>query len=179
MKLRCLTITFLFTCGLIVAMPQDFVSCEPLFHTDERYQSVLIKEVLSTDLLILESGEKIRLIGLKALPLPEKKEIKTDEHGIIIREASPLIPLNERALYYVKDLLEGQHVRLEFDDLRKDNDYSTFAYAFLKDGSFVNSLVLENGYAQLRIVVPNTKYADQLRQAYREARKEKRGIQGN
>ena len=36
-------------------------------------------------------------------------------------------------LTFTRELLEGQHVRLEFDNEKKDDDYFTLAYVFLKD----------------------------------------------
>jgi endonuclease YncB( thermonuclease family) len=43
---------------------------------------------------------------------------------------------------------------------------------------FVNAEILRQGFAFLQIRPPNTKYSKELREAYTEARLEKRGLQG-
>lgn len=154
---------------------------ELIFGSAARYQDVVVREVISTNTIILNQGERVRLIGLKAPAAPdEREEIERDKFGFVVRkEGEPAIPLEEKALAFAKALLEGKRVRLEFDSERKDDDYTTLAYVFLlKDDTFVNTEILRQGFADLAIRPPNTKYAQQLRSAYREAREEKRGLQG-
>ncbi len=43
---------------------------------------------------------------------------------------------------------------------------------------FLNAEILRQGFANLSIRPPNMKFAKELREAYREARAEKRGLQG-
>ncbi|MBU4332980.1 MAG: thermonuclease family protein [Candidatus Omnitrophica bacterium] len=153
-----------------------------MFKTSNKYQDVVVKEVLSSDTFKLESGEKIKLIGLRALKAPERKKERPerDEHGFRIEEPeSPLTPVEEKAFTFAVELLEGKHVRLELDNTKIDSNNNTLAYAFLLDDNvFVNKEILRNGFAHLQIRIPNTKYADQLREAYKEATIEKRGVQG-
>ncbi|OGX47631.1 MAG: hypothetical protein A2306_05540 [Omnitrophica WOR_2 bacterium RIFOXYB2_FULL_38_16] len=153
-----------------------------MFKTSDKYQDVVVKEVLSADTFRLESGEKIKMIGLRALKSPEKKKEKAerDAHGFRIEEPeSPLTPIEEKAFEFVVELLEQKHVRLEFDSTKIDSNNKTLAYVYLLDGDvFVNEEILRNGFAHLQIIIPNIKYADKLREAYREATREKRGIQG-
>jgi len=67
---------------------------------------------------------------------------------------------------------------LEFDVERKSGDYKTLAYVFLaKDNIFVNAEILRQGYAYLQIIPPNTRYVELFKEAYREARLERRGLQ--
>jgi micrococcal nuclease len=152
-----------------------------------QYSDVLVKEVRSADTLVLEEkvgekGEIIKLIGLRAPEAPKKKikDTKRDQFGFVIKEpVSPLTPIEDQAFEFVKELLEGRHVRLEFDAEKKSGDYATLAYVFLlSDNTFVNAEILRRGFAYLRIQSPNTKYAEELREAYRKARSEKRGLQG-
>ena len=152
------------------------------FRTSNKYKDVVVKEVLSADTFKLESGEKIKLIGLRALKAPERKKEKPerDKHGFRVEEPeSPLTPIEEKAFSFAIELLENKHIRLEFDSSKKDSNNNTVAYAFLlEDNVFVNKEIIRNGFAHLQIRIPNTKYSQQLREAYKEARKEKRGIQG-
>ncbi len=146
------------------------------------YQNIVVKKVISADVFTLESGEKIKLIGLRAPEPPKivRENVKRDEFGFVIKERkNSEINLEEDAFYFVQNLLEGKHVRLEFDAEKKDIRHRTFAYAFfLKSNIFINAEILRNGFSYLQIRPPNTKYAEELRKAYREARQEKRGIQG-
>ncbi len=155
------------------------------FQDQNKYKDVVVTDVLSTDMIKLESGEKIRLIGLNAPDnLKKRKKRFYDEDGNPIEEddkdAEDLVitPIEDEAIKYVSKLLTGKHVRLEFDDLRKSDDYATFAYVYLlPDNLFVNTEILKLGYANLQIIPPNMKKAEELRAAYREARNERRGLQ--
>ena len=152
---------------------------EPLFKNINNYDRVLVEKILSPDLILLKSQEKIRLIGVKAPKTPKKKKVKRNEYNIILKEeASPLVSLYDRAFLFSRKLMEGKYVRIEFDIQRRGDDFCSIAYAFLEDGTFVNAEILRNGYADLSIVQPNTKYEKELRAAYQEAREEKRGLQG-
>ncbi len=157
------------------------------FKTSTHYKDVVVKEIISTDTIRLqgEVGDKdelIKLIGLRALTPPKRKasEIKRNEFGQVIKDpVSPLTPLDEQAFEFVRELLEGQHVRLEFDSEKNGEDHETLAYIFLLEGgTFVNAEILRQGYAHLSIRPPNMKYAKNLREAYKEARAEQRGLQG-
>ena len=168
---------------LSVNSVQSATNFEYFFGNDNsKYQDVVVKKVISVDTFVIEGGEKIKLIGLKA---PEdskisRRDIKRDKNGFIIREKQDSkINQNEVAFDFVKDLLEGKHIRLEFDVEKKDKDYKTLAYGFLlKNDMFINGEILRKGFSYLQISPPNIKYSKKLRIAYQEARKEKRGIQG-
>jgi micrococcal nuclease len=159
---------------------------EFFFPTAEQYKDVVVKQVLSADTIRLEGtlGEKdelVQLIGLRAPEPPRKRteDIKRDEMGIVIKEpVDPMTPMETQAFAFTRELLEGQHVRLEFDSEKKTEDHKTLAYVFLlNDDTFVNALILRRGYAYLSIQPPNMKYAEELREAYKEARSEQRGLQ--
>ncbi|MBF0385522.1 MAG: thermonuclease family protein [Candidatus Omnitrophica bacterium] len=144
------------------------------------YSSIKVQRVIATDLIQLENGEKVRLIGLKSPFKPLMKRIVRDENGRVIEEdSSPETPLQETALEFMKELLLKKIVRLEFDDQKKDDDFNTMAYVFILEGGiFANAEILKQGFANLSIQQPNIKYADTLRAAYREAKEQKRGLQG-
>ena len=86
----------------------------------------------------------------------------------------------DQAFNFIKELLEGKRVRLEFDEQKKDIDQKTLAYVFLiKTNLFVNKEILRQGFAYLHISPPNTKYENELKKAYKEAAQEQRGLQNN
>ena len=155
-----------------------------LLKNNKKYQDVLVKKILKINTVVLQNDEVIRLIGLKGLETKRKHvETKRDSYGFVIEEPlPPTTSIEEQALKFIRELLENQHVRLEFDASPRDDDFTTLAYVFLpkKDGQeiFVNEEILRQGFANLSIRPPNTKYEKKLRAAYQEAREQKRGLQG-
>ena len=75
-----------------------------------------------------------------------------------------------RAGLFVRDLLEGEGVRLEFDLERIDPYGRTLAYAYLPDGRMVNLLLVRRGFAEVTIFEPNDRYEPELLAAERAAR---------
>lgn len=145
----------------------------------DEYRDVVVQDVVRADTIRLENGETVRLIGVRAFGNPaRKKKISRDEYGFVVKEKADLeVPLEEEAQEFVRELLEGEHVRLEFDAMPKDAEYKTLAYVFLIEGNtFVNARILERGFAGLQLQAPNLKYAQQLRDAYREGRLYSHGI---
>jgi micrococcal nuclease len=75
-----------------------------------------------------------------------------------------------RAGLFVRDLLEGEGVRLEFDLERIDPYGRTLAYAYLRDGRMVNVLLVRRGFAEVTIFEPNHRYEPELLAAEQAAR---------
>lgn len=146
-----------------------------------KYKDVFVEEIISGDTFrIRENGEIIKLIGLKAPEKPRvRKKVERDKYGFIIEDlANPVISSEQRAYEFVSDLLLNKHVRIELDKNKNDDNFYTLGYVFLLENNlFVNAEILKQGHANLSIRPPNMKYADQLRDAYQEARREKRGLQ--
>ena len=77
---------------------------------------------------------------------------------------------------FVIGLLEGQRVRLEFDEERIDPYGRTLAYVYLDDGRSVNELLVRRGYATVTIHEPNDRYEDRLHAAEARARSSRAGL---
>ena|SRR3989338_5855150 len=177
---------FILSFYLILTVPHSAFAestTNPLFGSDasKNYANARVEKVLTAGTFMLESGEKIRLIGLEPPDAPRRRaNLPTDEHGFPIEEkANPETSIEEQAYDFVKNLLEGQYVRLEFDVQNKSDDLKTLAYVFLKDGTLLNAEILRQGFANLKLTPLNRKYAPRLREAYQEARKEMRGLQSD
>lgn len=110
-----------------------------------------------------EKGEKIRLIGIDTPESRNMFDIKKEPYG---KEASD----------YVKQLLKGKKVRLEYDVDKYDRYGRTLAYIYLEDGTFLNAHLIEAGFAQIYTVPPNVKYADQFLALQKEARNQEKGL---
>jgi micrococcal nuclease len=108
-------------------------------------------------------GLKVRLIGIDA---PEPRNTATKPKGYFGTESSA----------YLKEMLKGKQVRLEYDVSRYDRYGRTLAYAWLRDGSFINEELVKNGYATVMTVPPNVKYADRFTELAAKARRQKKGL---
>lgn len=144
-----------------------------------------VKRVISGDTLELESGEKVRLIGIDC------PEMDTEE--------------GKKAKEFVKGLVEGKEIRLQLEVLKRDTQGRMLAYVWYEivplshikkfktpenfiviyeknkqgyNGTFVflNSTILKSGYASSMAMPPNVKYADLFKELYKEAREAKRGL---
>lgn len=110
-----------------------------------------------------EKGLKIRLIGIDA---PEPRNTGTRPKGYFGTEST----------VYLRQMLTGKRVRLEYDVSRYDRYGRTLAYAWLEDGTFVNAELVKNGYANVMTMPPNVKYADTFTELAAKARKQNRGL---
>lgn len=109
--------------------------------------------------------EKIRFIGVNT---PEARNTGRTQIEYFGKEASA----------YVRELLTGKKVRLEFDVQRFDRYNRTLAYIFLEDGTFLNAHLVKEGYATVATYPPNVKYADLFVKLEKEARAEGKGLWG-
>ena len=110
-----------------------------------------------------EKGEKIRLIGIDA---PESRATGKKQKQYF----------GEEAKQYLTQLILNKEVRLGYDITKKDQYKRTLAYVYLKDGTFLNAHLIQNGYAIIMTIQPNTKHADLFYKLQQEARENKRGL---
>ena len=136
-------------------------------------------KVVSSDLIVLEDGRRVKLIGIESAGPPPRHYAKFDDKGHVIEEPEePTIPLEEQALTYAQNLLENKKVKLEYDVDSRDSKGYLYAYVYLPDNRMANTELLRMGFVKLRIVPPNVKYEERLNSAYQEAKREKRGLEG-
>jgi len=139
------------------------------------YADILITRAVDGDTLVLESGERVRLIGIDTPEMHESKKLYRDAQRSG-QDVTTIQKLGRRAYEFTKDLVEGKRVSLEFDVEKYDRYKRLLAYVYLKDGTFVNAKIVEEGYASLMTYPPNVKYADLFLKLYREARQNQRGL---
>ncbi len=80
-----------------------------------------IKEIVSPEILVLNNGLKIRLLGVK-----EKPE------------------QNAEAIQFLKGKIRGQKVFMKFDTIRYDKDNTLFCYLYLQNKTFLNAHLIKN-----------------------------------
>jgi micrococcal nuclease len=174
MILRLLVIFLFLTASALASDNGD-----DLFNFSKKQEEALVVKVITSDLIVLEDGRHIKLIGIQSAGQPPHQYAKYDEKGRVIEQSvEPTIPLEDQALTYAQELLENKKVRLEYDVDANDPSGHLCAYVYLPDGRLANAELLRMGFVRLKIIPPNVKYEDKLDLAYQEAKKEKRGLEG-
>ena len=121
-----------------------------------------VRWVNDGDTIVLTNGARVRYIGLDA------PEIKHDNR--------PAERYGPEAKAFNRDLVLGKKVRLELDSQRRDQYGRILGYVYLEDGTFVNQVLLQKGYAHYVFRIPNTTYDQILLTAQREAMAKRLGL---
>jgi site-specific DNA-methyltransferase (adenine-specific) len=103
-----------------------------------------VKKVISPCELLLDTGARIHLIGIKA-------------NGMN----------GTRAIRFLEDLTKGQKVFLRFDEVKHDKKDNLLCYLYLKNKTFVNARVIKTG-----LVDVDTTYSYKHQSKFLEYRKE-------
>ncbi len=115
----------------------------------------IVEYVVDGDTLELETGERVRLIGIDT---PEVGEYYYEE-----------------AKDRLKEIVEGKSVILERDIEYRDIYDRLLRYVYV-DNWFVNLVLVQEGYASVYPYEPNTKYKDEFADAESEAKERGLGI---
>jgi micrococcal nuclease len=120
-----------------------------------------VRQVIDGDTISVSGVGVVRLIGVDA---PEKTGGYRDAE-----------PFGDAATRFVRQLVEGRIVRLEYDGDRKDQYNRTLAYVFLEDGTLVNEAIIRAGWAETYRRFEYRRKAS-FQTAEREAREARRGM---
>jgi micrococcal nuclease len=121
-----------------------------------------VRQVIDGDTITVSGVGVVRLLGVDA---PEKT-------GGTYRESEPF---GDAATRFMRQLLTGQEVRLEYDGPRTDPYKRTLAYVFLRDGRLANLEIVRAGYAETYRRFAFTRRAAFLA-AEQEAQEARRGM---
>ena len=126
----------------------------------------VVERVVDGDTLLLQSGERVRLIGVDT---PEIKHPK-----------KPVEYFGKEASAFTRRVVEEKRVRLEFDQANaarghKDRYGRTLAYVFLENGTLLNAEIIKQGYGHAYTQFPFSRM-EEFRRLEREAREEQRGL---
>jgi len=161
--------------GGVTKPSEEFTLSFP-FGKSYDYTDILVERVVDGDTLKIETGEKVRLIGIDSPEMHQSLKLDRDAERSSTDKSS-IQKLGTEAYKFTKKLVEGKRVSLEFDVQKYDKYDRILAYVYLKDdGTFVNAEIVKQGYASLLTIPPNIKYADTFRKLYQEARENKRGL---
>jgi micrococcal nuclease len=144
------------------------------FGSSANYSDILVKRA-DGDTLVLENGQRVRLIGMDSPELHESRKLYNDSKRLKM-DVKEMQKLGQKAYEFTRNLVEGKRVRLEFDIEKYDKYERLLAYLYLQDGTFVNAEIVKQGYASPMTISPNVKYADLFVKLFKEARENKRGL---
>jgi micrococcal nuclease len=114
----------------------------------------IVKEIIAIDILQLESGKSVRILGIEST---RKTTVRRD------------------ALDYLDSEVKGKKVTLEYDKRLKDNVGRLMAYVFLDEGNLLNEELIWRGYAYAAKKYPCKKLR-RFQRYEKAARKEKNGL---
>ncbi|MCG8431947.1 MAG: thermonuclease family protein [Candidatus Omnitrophica bacterium] len=139
------------------------------------YNNILVTRVFDGDTIEVQTGEKVRLIGIDCPEAHESDKLfrQAERRHKDIRV---ILAMGRRAREFTSGLVYYKHVRLVFDEEHYDKYGRLLAYVYLEDGTFVNAEIIKSGYAYLLSIPPNDRFADTFRDLYRQARREQRGL---
>lgn len=116
-------------------------------------------------------GDTIRV----RLDKPDSRLVSVRLLGIDAPELAPG-EFGEAARDFVRSLLQSQRVQLVYDNEKYDKYGRTLAYVYLEDGTFINACLLEEGYARVMVIPPNTAHLEEFKALQDKAQKEHCGI---
>ncbi|APH38794.1 thermonuclease family protein [Methanohalophilus halophilus] len=144
--------TLIFVVALLILLSSGCLS------SDENQivnSTTTVVRVIDGDTFVMDSGEKVRLIGVDTPELDE--------------------PYYTEAKDYLSNRIEGKQVLLEGDSSNRDTYGRLLRYVWL-DGELVNRELVEEGLALSRAYEPDTKYQHIFAEAQQNARDAKLGI---
>ena len=118
--------------------------------------------VIDGDTFQLDTGQRIRSIGVDT-PEYQPWKHRADFYG-------------KEAFLFAKRLLKDKKVLLERDVSENDKYGRRLAYVYLEDGTFVNRLLVAEGFARAKNYPPDSRYKKTLREAEKEAKTLKKGL---
>jgi len=124
-----------------------------------------VVRVIDGDTIEVSLNGKMRKLRYIGIDTPETK------HPIVGVE-----PYGKEAEEANRKLVEGKDVYLIFDVQQTDRYGRLLGYVYLKDGTFVNAWLVENGYAQVMTIAPNVKCSDLFTKLARKAREKGLGL---
>lgn len=134
-----------------------------------------VEHVSDGDTLVLDNGEKVRLIGV------DTPEIHDRERNLKNASRFHLNPkkveeYSQKAKNYARAAVEGKKVRLEFDKEPKDRFGRRLAYVYrVSDDLFLNEHLIREGYGFAYLRFP-FRYSAEFGRSQKEAQARHKGI---
>jgi micrococcal nuclease len=123
-----------------------------------------VARVLDGDTIELEDGRHIRYLLVDTPEIAHNASETAECFG-------------DEARAFNVSFVDGQEISMSFDEECTDRYDRTLAYVSV-DGTMVNELLLERGYATLLVIPPNEKLADEFAALEASAREAGAGLWG-
>jgi micrococcal nuclease len=156
-----------------------FALCLLLILTLYAEEMATVLSVEDGDTLQLEyngKSEPIRLVGIDAPESTMNRKAGEDA----IRTGESLLTIASKGIdakrFVERIVKKGDMVAVAFDVQTRDKDGKLQGYIYLSDGRMLNEEIVRAGYAKVISIPPNVKYQERLMEAYKEARKYRRGL---
>ena len=91
-----------------------------------------VQRIADGDTVVLQTIGTVRLIGVDTPETVDPRE--------------PVQRFGRESAAFLRKMLDGQSVRVEYDQQRLDKYRRTLAYLYLPDGTFVNLEIVRQGY---------------------------------
>ncbi|MBX3133706.1 MAG: thermonuclease family protein [Gemmatimonadaceae bacterium] len=118
----------------------------------------VLERVVDGDTIVCRGGRSVRLLLVGTPELSQR-------------------PFGPQAKAFVESRVpRGTAVTLELDVQERDPYGRTLAYVRLPDGTTLNELLLQEGFAEVSVYPPNVRHVDGYRALLREAKEAKRGL---
>ena len=137
-----------------------------------------VSRVIDGDTIVLNDGERVRLIGIDTPESRYSKKLQRDS-GHTGKDYQTIIAMGKKATEFTRRIADKKRVTLEFDIEKRDRYGRLLAYVYLPDGKMLNAEILRQGYGQLYTFQPNIKYVDLFIKVQAEARSNDRGLWEN
>jgi len=177
-----------------------FIRCDLTYD----YNRIAVKKVYDGDTIQLIDGEKVRFIGIDCPETRDNDKLYRDAKRSG-EDINSIMVKGRQAYVFTRELLKGKHVRLEFDEEKRDQYGRLLAYVWVEiapdshikefvlpddyvtdikesesgyEGTyvFVNATILKAGFAKPLFFPPNDKYKGHFQRLYQEAKEAKRGF---
>ena len=106
-------------------------------NSKEREEYFSVKEIISPNLILLNTGLVVKLIGI-----------------------TPDTNVSDQAIDYIKGKTKGRKVYMRFDDVKYDDNNNLLCYLYLDNKTFINAHLLKN---KLAMVDTNMNYKYKLK----------------
>lgn len=130
-----------------------------------RYADVYVVRVVDGDTLEVTYDGETKKVRLLCVDTPESKK-----SGVAVQ------PYAGEAAEFTSALILNKSVRLVFEKGLNDRYGRLLAHVLLKDGRYLNGMLVKNGMARVVTYSPNTRYSDYFHKLQAEAVAARRGF---
>lgn len=165
-------IAMLFLCGCAGSLPGVVRAVATAIHHDDEIYTVT--RVVDGDTVVLNNGEKVRLIGVDTPEYYRSRKLYADAKKLG-QDADEIKAIGEQSSHFTREMVLSKKVKLLYDRQKRDRYGRVLAYLFLMDGTFVNEEIIRQGYGVAYTRFP-FRYKSRFLAAQREAMEANRGL---